>query len=62
MEEKEEMTEEMETTGTLLEHRIAQTRADIQAIDERVLALSDEAKVLRARQVELVEVLAKLEG
>ena len=56
------MTEEMETTGTLLEHRIAQTRADIQAIDERVLALSDEAKVLRARQVELVEVLAKLEG
>lgn len=62
MEEKEEMTEEIEPTGTLLEHRIAQTKADIKEIDFKVTSLSEEAKSLRAQQVELTEVLAKLEG
>jgi len=50
-----------EKVGTLLQHRIAQAKADIDAIDEKVASFEKQAKALHAHQVELREVLAKLE-
>lgn len=56
------MTEEPVNVGTLLEHRIAQAKADIEVIDIEVASLEEQAKALRVRQTELREVLAKLEA
>lgn len=54
------MSEEIEPTGTLLEHRVAQTTAEIIEIDAQVTALQEQAEALRAHQVELRFILKKL--
>lgn len=56
------MTEEKEVVGSKLEHRIAQTKADIRDIDITIQEMQDRAKALRSEQDELKEMLAKLEG
>lgn len=56
------MTEEIELKGTLLEHRIAQAKADIIEIDAKVTALQLEAEGLRTKQIEIHKVLKKLEA
>lgn len=43
-----------------LAHFVAQTTADIEAINIKVTALQTEAEELRTEQVELVKVLKKL--
>lgn len=56
------MSEEPEVKGTKLEHAIAQAKKDIEAIDQKVEGLQEKAKALRAEQVEIAEMLLKLES
>lgn len=56
------MSEQPEKKGTRLEHAIAQAREDIKVIDIKCTGLQREAEKLRAEQVEIAEMLSKLEG
>lgn len=55
------MTEE-EYVGTRLEHAIAQAKADIESINVKCGDLKKQAQTLRREQVEIEEILLKLEA